>query len=124
MSLSTQEIAQLRADAADYMPDTCTIQTPTHTKDAQGGWTTAWADTYTSISCRLAPLPMQQGAEMEGEQVQAVSRWVLTVAYNQAIAENYRVVHDSETYEVVRMEDTHSNRTAKRVYLRRLDAGA
>ena len=53
--------------------------------------------------------------------MQALTRWVLTVAYNQTIDESMRVVHDSQTFEVDRMEDTHSNRTAKRIYLRRLD---
>lgn len=124
MSLSTQELAQLRAEANDYLPDTCTIQTPTVSRDAQGGFTTAYANTHTSVSCRLAPELVREDKTLAGDRVQALSRWVLTVAYNQALAENYRVVHDSETYEVEHLEDTHSNRTAKRAYLRRLDGGA
>jgi len=121
MNLTTLELAQLRADQLDYWPDTCTIQTVTQTRDTQGGWTETWANTYTSVACRVAPMLSQQQEEIQGEQVQALSRWVLTVAHNQALSEAMRVVHDSETYEVDHLEDTHSNRTAKRAYLRRLD---
>lgn len=120
-SLSTQELAKLRAAAEDYLPDTCTIQTVTRTSDGMGGWSESWANTYTSVACRLAPVRSSQGQRMEGEQLAAVSRWVLTLHHDQVIGEQDRVVHGGETYEVAHMEDTHSNRTAKRVYLRRLD---
>ena len=121
MTLSTLEIAQLRADQSDYRPDTCTIQTETRTSDGQGGWTSTWANTYTSVACRLAPVQLGQGELMEGDQIAALSAWVLSVAHNQTVDETMQVVHDGETYQVTRLEDTHSNRTAKRCYLRRLD---
>ena len=121
MSLSIREMAQLRADAADYWPDTCTIQTGTESRNASGGFTTTYANTYTSVKCRLAPLISTQMESLESHQIAAVTRWVLTVAYNQTLTEKDRIVHDSETYEVARLEDTHSNRTAKRAYLRRVD---
>jgi len=121
VNLSTSELTQLRADAGDYLPDTCTIQVPTRTLDADGGWSTSWANTYTSVACRLAPVSARQSERLEGDQLTAVTEWVLTVAHNQTADTTYRVVHDSTTYEVVRIEDKHSNRTARRVYLRRLD---
>ena len=121
MTLSTQELTQLRANAQSFLPDSCTIQTVTRTGDGQGGWTETYANTYTSVSCRLSPIRTSQVELVEGAQVQAASRWVLTVAHNQAIDETMRVVHSSETYEIEHLEDTHSNKTAKRAYLRRLD---
>jgi SPP1 family predicted phage head-tail adaptor len=121
MNLSTTELNQLRADAESFLPDTCTIQTVTQTRDTQGGWTESWANTHTSIECRLAP-QTQSGVEtIEGGQVTSISRWVLTLHHDQTIDETMRVVHDSQTYEVEHLEDTHSNRTARRVYLRKLD---
>lgn len=120
-TLSTLEIAQLRSDAGAYLPDTCTIQTPTNTMDAIGGWSTSWANTYTNVACRLAPVVAQKTEALIGSELAAITSWVLTIAYNQAIDETMRVVHDSETFEVAQMQDTHSNRTAKRVYLRRMD---
>lgn len=121
MSLSTLEIAQLRADQTDYFPDTCTLQTVARTSDDQGGWTDAWSNTHASVSCRLSPIKASLVETLEGDQVSAASRWILSVAHNQTIAEDMRVVHDSETYEIEHLEDTHSNRTARRAYLMRLD---
>lgn len=121
MNLSTLELAQLRADQAGYWPDTCTIQTVTRTSDGQGGYTDSWANTYTSVACRLAPEQGKYVESLEGEQLTVITSWVLTVAYNQALDETMRVVHGSETYEIVQLEDTHSYRTAKRAHLRRMD---
>ena len=120
MSLSTLEIAQLRADADDYMPDTCIIQSPTITIDAIGGQSTSWAAAAT-VSCRLAPQLAGMGEVINAAQITSPTSWVLTVAHDQAIDATQRVVVSSDAYQVERVEDDHSNRTARRVYLRRLD---
>lgn len=119
--LSALELSQLRNDQTDYWPDTATIQTVTRTRDDQAGWTEAWANTYTSVPCRLSPETASQAERQAAGQIQAVTNWVFTVAHNQAIDETMRVVHDSQTYEVVRVEDTHSHRTARRAHLVRVD---
>jgi len=121
MNLSTGELDQLRNDAESYLPDTCTIQTVARTSDGMGGWTEAWSNTYTSVACRLAPEQTAQAEGVSGDQITAITHWVLTIHHDQVIAETTRVIHASETYEVARLDDTHSNRTAKRVHLVRLD---
>ncbi len=121
MTLSTLEIAQLRADQSDYFPDTATLQTAAATTDGMGGFTLVWSNTYTNVACRLSPLVSARSEEVEGDQVTAFSRWVLSVAHNQTINEEMRVVHDSQTFEIESLEDTHSNRTAIRAYLRKVD---
>jgi len=100
MALSTLELSQLRAIAADYFPDTCALQTVARTADLMGGWTEEWTSTYTTVACRLAPARATRDETLRGEQISAYSQWVLTVAHNQTIDETMRVVHDSETYEV------------------------
>ena len=121
MTLSTLEIAQLRSDQSDYFPDTATLQTKAETSDGMGGFTLVWSNTHTSVSCRLSPMTSARGAEVEGDQLSEFSRWILSVAHNQTINEEMRVVHDSVTYEIESLEDTHSNRTARRAYLRKVD---
>ena len=121
MNLSTGELDQLRADAEAYLPDTCTLQTVALTSDGMGGYTAVWSNTYTSVACRMSPEQTAQTEGMTGGQIAAITRWVLTIHHDQAIDETMRVVHDSETYEVSRLDDTHSNRTAKRAHLVRLD---
>ena len=121
MALSTLELSQLRGDAEAYLPDSGTLQTVARTPDLMGGWTEEWAPVYTSVACRMAPARATRDERLRGEQISAYSQWVLTIAHDQTIDETMRWVHDSETYEILRLEDTHSSRTAKRVYLVRLD---
>ena len=118
MSLSTLELAQLRSDADDYMPDTCTIQTVTRTVDAYGGWTEAWADTYETVSCRLAALTTTRPEGMDGSELGSFTRWLLAVPYNQTIDATMRVVHSSVTYEIEAVDDLHSHRASRHAYLR------
>jgi SPP1 family predicted phage head-tail adaptor len=120
MSLSALELAQLRADHEDYMPDTCTIQTKTVAIGAAGGWTETWTDTAT-VDCRLAPTMHGLGEIINAAQLASLTSWVLTVHHDQAISAEQRVVVGGDTYEVERVEDDHSHRTARRAYLRRLD---
>lgn len=120
MSLSTLEITQMRADADAYLPDTCVLQSVTRTADSVGGWAESWAAADT-VQCRVAPMPLNRPETINAAQMASESRWVLTVAYNLSIDVTQRVVHASTTYEIESLEDTHSNRTAKRAYLRRID---
>ena len=118
MSLSTLELAQLRSDANDYLPDTCDIQTVERTADDYGGWTEEWTDTYETISCRLAAVPLNRPESIDGAQLGSLTRWLLAVPYNQAIDATMRVVHDSVTYEVEAVEDLQSNRASRHAYLK------
>lgn len=121
MSLSTLEIAQMRTDQSTYWPDTCTLQTVALASDGMGGQAETWSNTHTSVACRVSPVTSNRGESAQADQVAAVTAWVLTVAHNQTIDETMRCVHDSETYEIVSLEDTHSHRTARRAYMRRID---
>ena len=116
-NLSTGELAQLRRDAENYLPDTCTIQYVTQTADTMGGWSESWTDRGTAIDCRLAPLSLD-GERIEGEQITAMSRWVLTLHHDQTVEVDDRVTHDSKTYQVVGIRDRHSNQSATRAELR------
>ena len=118
MSLSVLELAQLRADANDYLPDTCTLQTVAQTADVYGGWTEAWSNTYTSVACRLAVMPLNRPEGIDGSELSSLTRWLLAVPYNQAIDATMRCVHDSVTYEIEAVEDQQSQRASRHAYLR------
>jgi len=121
MSLSTLELAQLRLDANDYLPDTCTLQTVARTADDYGGWTEEWASTYTSVACRLAVMPLSRPESINGAELSSLTRWLLAVPYNQAIDATMRVVHDNVTYEVEAVGDLQSHRASRHAYLRVVD---
>jgi len=119
MSLSALELAQMQADADDYMPDTCVIYDPTVTIDAMGGQSMSWTAAAT-VPCRLAPLS-GLGEVINGAQITSVTSWVLTIAHDRAIDATERVATGGDTYQVESVEDQHSNRTARRVYMTRLN---
>jgi len=117
--VSTAELAQLRLDTEDYLPDTCTIQTLTRTKDAIGGSSTTWANTYTSVACRIWQIG---GREVGvGEQPAEVTRWVMNLHWDQAIDNTMRVVHGGHTYEVIDVNNDGSQLLQRRVWLTRLE---
>jgi len=116
--LSSAELNAMRNVADDFFPDTCTIQTVTRTAGATGGITESWANTYTSVKCRLDP---RGGAEgVSSDAVEAIGTWTLNIPYDQAISVEDRVVHTSKTYEVTAVWDTHSYSTIRRATLKRV----
>lgn len=121
MGLSTAELSALRTAAESWLTETCTVRSKTLTSDNMGGYTETWADAATSVACRLAPVQNRGSETVDGAQLRSVTAWVLTLHWDQAITVENRVVHGGLTYEVTRIEDAHTNRTAKRVYLKRVN---
>ncbi|MFQ5433490.1 MAG: head-tail adaptor protein [Anaerolineae bacterium] len=121
-AVTSAELTQMRADAeAVVLPSTCTIQTVTRTADGMGGWSDSWANTYTSVTCRLAPLGAGRAQTERGEAWAVSGAWVLTVKQDQAIAAGNRVIYSSDTYEVISVQDDHDFRVLRRAFLRRID---
>jgi head-tail adaptor len=118
--LTPLEIAAMRADALGVLGDTCTVQTPTEAVDAYGSTSISWAST-TNVACKLAPLSLRDQTSQAGAGYTAIANYALTLPFDQAISSGCRVVHESRTYEVIRVEDTHTWRAVRRAYLRRMD---
>ena len=118
--LTAKELADMRLVADDFLPDTCTIQTVTKTVDALGGITHTWANTYTSVACRIDPT--NSGNEVVSNlALEGQATWWLNIPYTQAIDIEDRVIHDSVTYEVAHVWDTHSYKTIRRAILVRVN---
>ena len=118
--ISTDELTDMRSVADDFLPDTCTIQVKTTTAGAMGGISETFANTYTSVKCRIDPSG-GGGETVINFTVEGKSTWMLNIPYDQAIAIENRVIHDSKTYEVIRVIDTNSYVTIRRADLVRVD---
>ena len=124
MSLSTLELNQLRLDTEDLLPDTCTIQTLTRTKDAIGGWANTWANTYTSVVCRIWKVVAgsQRGREpIVGDQPTEVTSWVMNVHWDQTLDNTMRVTHGGHTYEVNELNNDGTQLVHRRALLTRIE---
>jgi head-tail adaptor len=51
--LPASELAQIRSDLENLLPDYCNILSLTRTSDSQGGWTETWGTASLSVSCRF-----------------------------------------------------------------------
>lgn len=118
--LSSKELSDMRAVADDFFPDTCTIQTPTTSTGSMGGVTNSYANTYTSIACRVDPMGAGDEALVNAA-LEGRSGWWLNVPYDQTIDITYRVVHSLVTYEIKSVMDTHSYSTIRRAAMVRVN---
>jgi SPP1 family predicted phage head-tail adaptor len=121
VTLTTNQLAQLRLHQEGSLPDTCTLQVLTVGADAIGGQTLTWANTHTNVECRLAPIRSRQEERIVGEQQIPENLYMLTVHHDQTITTKMRCIHDSVTYEIRALHDTHSQRTGKRAILVKLE---
>ena len=113
--LAASELAEVRAQAEAAFDQTCTIQSYVET-NVKGSVSKAWSNAHENIGCRLAAL--KRGREyVTAEGLTAVANYVLTVAWDQAINSVDRVIVSGDTYDILAVEDDHSYRTARRVYL-------
>ena len=118
--ITADELTSMRTFGDDFFPDTCTIQTPTQSVDATGSPIETFANTYTSVACRVDP------ANSGSEQVKSLalegkSSWWLNIPYNQAIDETYQVIHSGVTYQIVFVVDTQSYSTIRRALMVRVN---
>lgn len=118
--LTANELADMRLVSDDFFPDTCTIQTKTAAVDALGGLNPTYANTYTSVKCRVDPVGMQDeliaNLRIEAEQV-----FWLNIPYDQAITVEDRVIHNSTTYEVRYVWLNQSYATIRRAIITKVD---
>jgi len=114
--LGATELANLRTHFAATLPDVCTISYVTHTTDGAGRDSESWTARGTAIACRLAPASGIQ-AGLAQETVMEGQMWSLSLDYNQTVALDDKVVHDSKTYRVIQANTSTSELMLRRAML-------
>ena len=113
--ISAADLAQMRDDIEELMPDTCTIQSVTLASDGQGSMTETWGTALASVACRLDFI---RGNEtLTSGAVQPNTTAMLSLPYDTAITTEHRVVHDSVTYNVTSVNKGQSWNIVKRAVL-------
>jgi hypothetical protein len=118
--LTSLELAQLRRDVDDLLPDTCNILRPASTVDDAGNVIETMSTAVAGTPCRLDPFQKSSGELSVVNQEIGRSYWWMTVKHNTDIRIGDRVVFDSDNYEVVQLFDDHSLRVVRRVMLAKL----
>jgi len=120
IGLSSDELATIRADVDNLLPDTCTIQMLTITKNAIGEAVKSYSTRASDVPCRLDPITPDLGWEVLGgfmDIVKYVGKWILTLAHDQTITLDDRVIVGSTTYEVDHISDNKSWQASVRCLL-------
>jgi hypothetical protein len=123
IGLTAAELASIRADVADLMPDTCIIITVTNTPDNMGGYTVGTAAAAGgTVSCRLDAKiinTLRASEAMGGGGIQPFHQFILTVPYDTTISTNNQVQKGTEVYNVISVDADKSWKGAVRVVLER-----
>ena len=119
--LTADELSAMRTEAEKVLISTCSLLNPSTTRDDMGGGTATWG-TATSVPCRLS---MVQGLRAQtvtiAGQFQVHAPFVLSLEWDRTVLAGYRAIVNSDTFEVLNVDDDHDDRVLRRAYLRRVD---
>jgi hypothetical protein len=110
IGLTASELADIRSDIIDLLPDTCTIQKLGTSNDAIGAPARSFSTRAANVICRLDPV---ESVTLTGKEVVSPMKnyiitegmYVLTLRHDQTIEETDRVIHNAKTYEVVHVDE-------------------
>lgn len=117
--ISTRQLARMRQQVEDRLPDTCVIQTHTGAKDSAGRPTQTWAAvTGGTVACRVDRMTSRQDMSfVDAAREQTEIRYQLTVPYDAPLEANCRVIHDGKTYEILQLDIDHSWNVSKKAFM-------
>lgn len=117
--LTDAEIAQLRTDVLETLPDTCNILRTTWSNN-KGTMVPSESTAVSGAACRVDPYNKQDSEGMLAEQESNRSYFRLTVAYDTDLQDGDTLSFGGERYEVLQLYDVHSLRIVKRAMLARV----
>lgn len=120
MTLSANELAQLRAAQEAMLPDTAYILSLTRVSDGMGGGTATWGTAGTA-DCRIEA--MAGSERYSGDKRTAFARYVVTVPYDTTVNEANRVKISDVTFHILNVNSSKSWPTVKRLEVERVDNG-
>jgi len=123
IGLTAAELASIRADIADLLPDTCIILAVTNTADGFGGYTAGTAAVAGgTVNCRIDAKIINTLRASESKAaggIQPFHQFILTVPYDTTISTNNQVQKGTEVYNVISVDADKSWKGAVRVVLER-----
>lgn len=122
IGLTAKELASIRSDINNLLPDTGYIITRTETSDGMGGINVATSATGT-VSCRLDArmINMLKGGEsVAGAAIQSFQQLVLTIPYDTTITTDNQFLKGGQLYNITSVDDDKSWKGCIRCILERV----
>lgn len=118
IGLTARELAQMREDIEDLMPDTCDILSVAYTADGEGGMAETWGTALADVACRV---DYRSGSEkMTGGAIQSYSKAVLSLPYTTALTTKHRIKLDEYVWSVLSVNEGQSWDVVRRAELERV----
>ncbi len=118
IALTARELAQMREDIEDLMPDTCNILSVAYTSDGEGGMAETWGTATANVACRI---DYRSGSEkLTGGAIQSYSKAVLSLPYTTAISTKNRIQIGAYIWSVLSVNDKQSWDVVRRAELERV----
>ena len=118
IGLTARELAQMREDIEDLMPDVCSILSVAYTSDGEGGMTEAWGTALADVACRV---DYRSGSEkMTGGAIQPYNKAVISLPYTTALTTKHRVKLDDFVWAVLSVNEGQSWDVVRRAELERV----
>lgn len=108
------ELADLRNDILDLLPDTCRIERMTPT-NISGATEESWGTAVASVACRFDPDTSRKETEVVAAQEAHLIRYIVTLPYDANILDGDRLAFQGNNYEILQLHDVHSNNASKRL---------
>lgn len=112
--LTSSELAQLRSDILDLLPDTCRIERMT-VSNTNGYAEETWGTAVASIACRFDPDNTRIAQEIVAAGEANVIRYIVTLPYDANVQDGDRLFFASSYYEIQQLHDVHSDRASRRL---------
>jgi hypothetical protein len=107
--LSTDELTQMRADAATTLGDTVDIKRPSLTNDAYGGVSLAPSTVATGVACRVVPYSSKNaGMQILSERPEGVMMWTVVMPYGTSVQSGDQLLYGSRTLDVIDVDSPRS----------------
>lgn len=114
--LTTGELALLRQDSTQSLPQTLTVLRLTSLSDARGGMGQVYEVAHTNMPCRAAPGSTRTEAERElADRLGIISPWMVTVPWDADVLMDDRLVVEGMTLEVTFIDTQRADLIAKRI---------
>lgn len=115
--LSASELAALRDDINDLLPDTCDVKR-NGTADRYGDMSETTVGT--AVACRFDPVS-RSGDHVEADMEMTSSYYRVTLTYNEDVAPGDVVTYSSDDYDVLEVHQDHSLKASTRCMVVRRD---
>ena len=101
IGLTAAELAQMRADIAQLLPDTCNLLVSTYTSDGAGGGTVTWGTVTggSAVPCRFDFVSPGNEA-MNAAALTSYLGGVVSLPYDRTITETNRIEYNGEAWAV------------------------